>query len=433
VTRQAWDDTVVLTLGEHQEDDPNGGKQTVGSKTLDVALSYEITQSVFEQPGAFTFTVGQRETLAQWIKEVPPETPFYIGLDVGGASLVPLMRGFTDGVQANVTSGGSTLQFDGRDIVKKLHDHYVPADTSFGNSKSYEEILRTILDTVGLTDTAIVTDDTANQKAHAGVEVVNVKELDTKKNILVDKTETVIDAKGNKITKTVTKQQDAAVKARVGTRWFEFYSEQLRRVGLFIWADTQSAIVISVPNPHQKPVYRIVHKRGKRNEAGGVNIISATYRNNSARRWTMARVYTRGTLKGGRAQMSGEYVDTEMSERLLPSDPHEGRFRKILVVQDTELKSPLECDRRARSLIAEANRENVSLRYVVSGHSVPALGAAGVRAVWTPNTVVDVQDEEFGLFGPWYLSSVTMRRGPETTTELTLMRPEDCVFLPELE
>ena len=64
---------------------------------------------------------------------------------------------------------------------------------------------------------------------------------------------------------------------------------------------------------------------------------------------------------------------------------------------------------------------------------MPALSTAGVRAVWTPNTVVDVQDEEFGLFGPWYLSSVTMRRGPETTTELTLMRPEDCVFLPELE
>ena len=48
--------------------------------------------------------------------------------------------------------------------------------------------------------------------------------------------------------------------------------------------------------------------------------------------------------------------------------------------------------------------------------------------MWAPDTVVAVDDGEYGIQGNYYIERVVFRRGPETTTELTLQRPEDLVF-----
>jgi hypothetical protein len=47
--------------------------------------------------------------------------------------------------------------------------------------------------------------------------------------------------------------------------------------------------------------------------------------------------------------------------------------------------------------------------------------------VWAPDTIVDVDDDEFGISGQFWVESVTFKR-PPTTTTLVLMRPSDLVF-----
>jgi prophage tail gpP-like protein len=53
-----------------------------------------------------------------------------------------------------------------------------------------------------------------------------------------------------------------------------------------------------------------------------------------------------------------------------------------------------------------------------------------MRAVWAPDTVVRVLDDEHGISGDFWIEGVTFRGSSShgTTTELTLMRPEDLVF-----
>ena len=77
--------------------------------------------------------------------------------------------------------------------------------------------------------------------------------------------------------------------------------------------------------------------------------------------------------------------------------------------------------------MAESRRAGFNLTYTVAGHTFPTLGT-GERGVWTPDTVVDVDDDEFGLYGSFYVEQVGFRRQPQTTTELTLLRPADLVF-----
>jgi len=48
--------------------------------------------------------------------------------------------------------------------------------------------------------------------------------------------------------------------------------------------------------------------------------------------------------------------------------------------------------------------------------------------VWAFDTIVDVDDDEFDIHGPMYIADVTHQRGPETSTTLTLMRPDDVLY-----
>jgi hypothetical protein len=83
----------------------------------------------------------------------------------------------------------------------------------------------------------------------------------------------------------------------------------------------------------------------------------------------------------------------------------------------------------ARRKIAECRRAGWRLSYPVSGHTVAAIG--GGRAVWAPDTTVEVIDEELGLQGVMYLESVTFHASPHRWSELHVMRVDDLVYAEE--
>jgi len=79
---------------------------------------------------------------------------------------------------------------------------------------------------------------------------------------------------------------------------------------------------------------------------------------------------------------------------------------------------------------ADDRRDSWNLSYAVSGHTVPALNGRTVndRAVWSPDTTVQVDDDEYGIYGTFYISDVQYQRdGSGTRTMLTLIDPADWV------
>jgi prophage tail gpP-like protein len=98
-----------------------------------------------------------------------------------------------------------------------------------------------------------------------------------------------------------------------------------------------------------------------------------------------------------------------------------------LVLRDANVNNADQAVFYARRKIAETRRAGWSLVYTVAGHTIPSL-ATGARAVWSPDTIVNVIDDEMGLSGPYYIERCVYRRGPQTSTELVLQRPSDLVF-----
>ncbi len=101
-------------------------------------------------------------------------------------------------------------------------------------------------------------------------------------------------------------------------------------------------------------------------------------------------------------------------------------FKRTLVLRDKTCTNAAQAEFLAHRHIADANRQGFVLEYQMRGHTAVSL-VDGSRAVWAPDTIVEVDDEEFGISGLFWVESVTFRRPPSTTT-LVLMRPGDLVF-----
>ena len=377
----------------------------LGDEEVKAYGSYQVTSSVFQQPAAFTMKFGWSDVMRNLLKRYPPNTEFSLFIGerrIGG--------GWIDDPHAKGGQSGSELNISGRDIMSRVYDSFVDAEQSFAN-KTYLDLLREVLNKVGLADRDILPTNEANRKAISGGRTTGVKENFT---TFVTVEEDVFTYTKNK--KTVYN----SIKATRGQRWFDFLQTELKKVGLFMWADSLGGFVIARPNGDQQPLYRIVRFRGDSRDVSGIK--EYDFHNNIAHRYTKAVVYGRaGGRKFGRKKLRGEYVDAEMSALLGGDDG------KQIVYHEPDVDSVKAAEFVARWQIAEANRTSWTLSYTVAGHTTVGMNGE-FPVVWTPDTVVEVDDDEIGIQGRFYISEVTFNRGPQTTTDLTLMRPQDLVF-----
>lgn len=390
------------TLGAIQTfGDVTGGLEdqvrvVVNGQTILVAESYEVQSSMLVQPSTFSLRFGWGDVLRGLIAMAQPGFAFQ--LYVGDT---PQFTGQIDGFEATSDpSGGGELTIHGRDSLAPLHDAFVTSETSFANA--------TYLDMVGGAVLAafpnnppitIAQSADANRKLTTGIGVVPNADPETNA--------------GQNPTGPTAKQ----LRTKIGERWYEFIKRELDRAGLFLWAAGDGTLILSQPNGNQPAAYQIVRRRGQTRNA--VNVTHASYRNATEGRYTEAIIYGRGGgKKFGRTKASGSFVDTEMQGF---------GFQRPLVLRDANVNNAIQAEYYARRKLAETRRAGWQLVYQVAGHTVPSL-LNGQRAVWAKDTVVRVQDDELGLDGNYYVEKVVLRRGPQTTTELTLQRPADLVF-----
>src|SRR5512138_665875 len=383
-----------------------------------IASNYTVHAGIMEVPAAFEFTVGHAGILSTIVNVVPPFTKFELFV---GDTLVQV--GEIDGYSP-VGSQGTEIKFFGRDMLKWLVDTQIEDERTVAE-KAFRDLTNIALGEVGLGDAIVVSSNTANRKAITGIQ--SIREL-------APPTQEVEQTEAGASTST-TKTIYQTIKGEVGTTWWEFLAEQYRRAGLFLWADVTGGFVLSRPNGNQEPIYRILRRRGGPNQLGEVTIVGQpSFSFDSKARYTECRVMARGGGgKSGRGQVLGRAYDQEMIEILNP-DPADqangGKRKKPLIIKDDKSRTKEQADFLARRKIAESRRNGWSLMYTVAGHTAPSISGGG-RAVWQPDTVVHVVDDELGIDGPMYVESCVYRRVPHTTTEINLMRIEDLVFAEE--
>lgn len=383
-----------------------------------IATSYIVQAGILNVPAGFSMTVGHGGLAADLLARYPEFTPFE--LYVGD---VLVQRGETDASEL-VGASGTQITLRGRDLIKWLVDVKLENDRSFAE-KTFLQLTEVALQEVGLGGLPIATDNTANRKAITGVQ--QVRELAP---LPSEEQETEISTSGK--TRTVHK----TIKATLGSSWWDFLSEQYRRAGLFLWADVSTGgFVLSRPRGNQTPLYRIVRRKGSPASVGDVTIVGQPqFSRDATKRFTEIKVLGRaGGGKGGRGRISARVFDAEMIEVLNPNPADRadgGKRRKPEIIYDDKVKTTEQAQFLARRKLAESRRNGWSLTYTVAGHTAPALVGGG-RAVWQPDTVVEVIDEHLGIEGLMWIESVEYSRTPYTTSKIHVMRIEDLLFAEE--
>lgn len=423
----------------------------INGKRLAILEQYEVRQQFFMKPDAFSVTLGSGDTAFNLITTFPPRSDYklYIGS-------VLQQSGRTDGYVTGAAGGATTITLRGRDGLAPMLDAHIEAERDFGNM-SMGQLAGECLKACGI-DFTLFSSNEANRSTVAGVQTVTrlvdappagatleerralhaatVAELGSpfiaitpgskptvaRVGVTVVSNPTAPIKETTTVGKPLSPQKAKSIKAEVGETYYNFFSKHAKLRGLFLFAAVgEDNFVLAAPNTKQLPSYRILIERGLPRNA--VNVISVRHRNEADGRHVRYVVYGRGGGgKAGRAKVRGEYVDEEMRALGFPDT-------LVWAQESDEAKTDAQALFLARRQCAEARRAGWEYAVTVQGHTAPSLLRPTERAVWTPDTIVEVLDYERGIFANLWVESVAFKRGGDgTTAELNLMRPDDLVF-----
>jgi prophage tail gpP-like protein len=382
----------------------------LGGTDVRIAESYDVHMSVLQQPAAFTLRLGWGKTAAELLALAAPGTKFELLI---AGQVIQSGRVDSRGVPGSAVT---EVEIKGRDFLASLYDAFVEEEISL-NESTYETLTRRVLDIVGLTEEAghfLEINNDANRELIGRVKVA-VQGATEK----LDQIETGTSGGSGKMVYQ-------SLKAKLGERWLDLLTRHYKLAGLFLWCGGDGRIILARPRANQPAIAKLVRRRGDGGEPPVGNVLNARLEDNTAMRHSAAIVYGRyGSAATGRKKARGEMLDPEMIEYGLPN--------KIVTIYDEDVTNKDEAEYVARRTIAEEHREGWTLEYTVSGHTTESLHQKGDSITWIPDTVVQVEDNELGIAGDFYLESVTYRRSPHTTTTLKLMRAEDLVFAKDEE
>lgn len=365
----------------------------LGTSRVLYAEEYTVHVSILQQPANFTIKVGNAQQPRLLKKNYPANTPFELRI---GDTLQ--FRGRIDGSDMSSDESGSEIVFQGRDALVPLHRACVTSDQSFKNDSPEQMVLRAMKE-VGITSSVLIVSNRQSIQERSKAKVAN---------------------KGFSTTRQ-TARRAKPVAAKTGDRWYDLIMRELKREGLFLWCTPTGDFVLGCPNGQQDPIYRITRRRDL-----GINTVTGgKLHDNIANRHTSASVVAAGGGKGARGFLSqGEYVDAEMDALLDIKCP--------IVFRDVHAVDKEQAEFYARRKLAEERREGWNLSYTVAGHVTDAIDGVG-QYIWTPDTCVLVDDDEFDVHGKFWIESCEYKGSESgTSTTLVLQRPEDLIFAEDL-
>lgn len=369
--------------------------------------NYRVKLGVFEQPGTFTASLGDRGDFKALQKAFPPRT-FY-AVHINGRRV---QVGYTDGFSKG---SGTEINVHGREILAKLIDSEVSSEKTFKDT-TYLELTKQAMTEVGLGEVVVLGDNEAHKKAVTG------HSLQVQLRQATEEEETVIAEETNR------KIVRNTLRAKVDAKWWDFLVEQYRREGLFLWADVDGNVILSTPNADQAPLYRFYRMVGEKKS----NILDDSWSVDVSDRHSECRVYGRtASGKHGVGKFYASFIDDEMVALLnAPGDrSNGGKVKQLKTIRDSAVRSDAQAMNLARREIADERRRSWRLSYTIQGH---AIEFGGQRLVIAPDTVADVVDEENGIESPLYIGAVEyVGEEDSTTTECMMLRPQDLFFKTE--
>jgi prophage tail gpP-like protein len=397
---------------------------TLGGSVIHIAEGFSINQSILKQPCEFEIRIGRGSTdvddkkgptTAEIIRAAQPNTPFQLYINDNLR-----MTGRTDGYRVSAAGNkASEVTIFGRDGLAALHDAHIHDEKSF-NDATYKSLVESVLKIVGYKNfkvDATGAGPRADRKLKSGVKVSELLPVRTVQEILDNK-----DAETAGATSGSTAH--SSLQSKLGERWMDFLRKQLDRAGLFLWSGADGTIFLSAPNTNLKPTYRIFRTRGQLRDQ--VNVVQADLLNDTRPRYSFAAVYGKhGGKKAGVQKSKGDSQDQEMLDFGFDVE-------RAITIRDKYCQNAGQAAYLAQRKLAEGRRSGFQLVYTMSGISTPAIG--GGNAVWTPDTTVEIIDNEFGIDSStpggniFWIEEVKFRRQPHSLTTLHLMRPYDVVF-----
>lgn len=389
---------------------PAGGIDDVVAVTLAgqevvIAESYHVRAGLFAQPMSFTIRLGWGNVARTLLQMYPPGTPFT--LSING---VLQFSGIVDRIHATDDPGATALEISGRDVLAPMVRSRVAAEKNFTDS-TYSGLVQEALNACGLGALKLYKDSTASRKARAGAKIIQTAATPDVDAILSDQVRIGV--------------VHTEIKAKLGESWMTFVRRYLDRAGLVLYGTEDGNACITTPQINQQPIYSIV--RGRKDlttvqTANTVTVERASFMNDVTERHTEALIYGRGGGKAfGRTKSKGEFVDDEMFNLGFQNQP--------IVHRDANVQTRAQAEYLSRRILADERRTGYQLVYTVTGHTCPALTGGG-RAVWTFDAIASVQDDEYGLTGPFYLEAVEYKGDSDSgrTSVLHLSRPTDIVL-----
>jgi prophage tail gpP-like protein len=412
-----------------------------------VIQRYEIRQSFFTQPSTFSLRVGHGALAMHLLEVFHPGLAFALYIDLPDGRAVLQMSGRIDACGTEGGAGATEVTLRGRDWMQPLHDGMPAAERTFGRA-TFADLTESVIALAGVDEATLFFDDAANSAAVQGIpKTEKSRETVTREFVIEDgKVERLAlvstgEAAGSpfaydvlpatmdkivqqadvtrEVTKVVGYDVPNPLKLSLGNSYLHFLQQEHNRTGLFLFAAADPrTYVLTRPNVLAAPTWRIVRRRGM-----SWGIEGCSFNNDTAGRFS--HYVVRGRGGGGtdstgavRKQIEGIHVDQEMVDYGLIKT-----WSKV----DQIAKTSKQAEYLARRYAAERARAGWHLTYTLRGLSWPTI-AGGDLACWTRNTVVDVQDEELGIFGPHWLSDVAQSGGERTTSTISLHKPDHQVY-----
>lgn len=229
-------------------------------------------------------------------------------------------------------------------------------------------------------------------------------------------------SKGGKAPVDLAPLQAEQAKVQPPESIFDAAERHLKRHHLTQWDAGDGRIVIGAPDTRQKPLYRLVCKRGPASVAN--NIGSYT----RLRDWSEvpSRVIVYGGTNGKdffRASIRGVVRDAELLE-VYERNQH---FKRHVLVPAEGVKTTAEASAQALREYAQRVRRKDAWEITTDGWSY---WTGSESITWAINTTADVDvDTAGGPAGLYFVSRVAMVASlDEKTTKLTLTAPEGWVI-----
>lgn len=427
--------TLFATLPDGEVDDRL--RLAINGSDVFIFQQYEVRQSVFSPPFSFGCRLGCGAITVELTNRFQPNMEYELRFG-------PVIQhsGWLDGYTPEGSQGATEVDLRGRDVMSKLVSPYITADRGFSN-ESYATLVEKVIDACGVVEPTLIYTNAANRLAVAGAigGTPATLKADVGKAMqaaAIGQFQAGIStaAAAATVTLATTAEQVAAKKgkpaakplqAKAGHKWWDFLHKELSRAGLFLFAaGDKNTFVLTQPDPNGPVLYELIRQRNAPRDLNRVTVISARHQNETSGRYSHYFVHGRGgqgTKKAALNAIGGNFVDEEMvawgfNRPWCHADPHANSDKRAAYL--------------ARRKAAEDRRQGWHLVYTVKGHTAPRFGGKGQddRVIWTPDTIVQVRDDELGLYDFFYVESCAYRcsNSDGTTTELTLLRPDDLVF-----